>query len=111
MKNSIFAEPIQKLPKADIPLKGINAYLSQGNDQQIIFMEFDEDVILDEHKHEAQIGFVLEGKIDIMIDGKKKTYKKGDRYYIPKDTLHSGFIYKGYGDITYFDQKDRYGEI
>jgi len=105
---SIFPEPILNLPEADIPLNGIRAYLSQGSDHQIIFMHFSEDVDLPEHSYEAQWGIVLEGKIEMTIDGKTRTYRKGDRYFIPKGVKHSGKIYAGYADITYFQQKNRY---
>jgi len=54
------------------------------------------------------VGFVLEGKIDLVIDGKQHSFTKGDRYFIPKNTVHSGKIYAGYADITFFNQKDRY---
>ena len=108
MSHSIFPEPITNLPKADIPIEGINAFLSQSSNHQVIFMEFEKDAFLDEHKHESQVGFVLSGKIDLTIGGEKKTFTKGDIYYIPSDTLHSGKIYAGYGDITFFNQKDRY---
>jgi mannose-6-phosphate isomerase-like protein (cupin superfamily) len=104
----IFPEPIRNLPEADIPLEGIKAYLSQSDTHQIIFMEFEKDVDLSEHSHASQIGIVLEGQIDLTIDGKKKTYTKGDRYYIPDGVLHSGKIYAGYADITFFDEPDRY---
>ena len=104
----IFPKPIRNLPEADIPLEGIKAYLSQSDTHQIIFMEFEKDVDLSEHSHAAQIGIVLEGQIDLTIDGKKKTYTKGDRYYIPDGVLHSGKIYAGYADITFFDEPDRY---
>ncbi len=108
MKNSIFPESIKNLPEADIPIDGINAFLSQSSYHQVIFMEFEKDAKLDEHKHENQVGFVLSGKIDLTIDGVRKTYSKGDIYNIPGNTLHSGFIYAGYADITFFNQKDRY---
>lgn len=107
--SKVFPEPILKLPKADIPIDGVEAYLSQSKNSQIIFMEFKNDVELPEHSHEAQWGIVLEGKITLNIDGEEKTYQKGDRYFVPKDTNHSGKIYAGYADITFFDQKDRYG--
>ncbi len=106
--DSIFQDPISNLPIAEIPLKGVNAYLSQGDNHQIIFMEFSEDIDLPEHSHESQVGIVLEGRIDLVIDGEMKTYQKGDRYYIPSGTVHSGKIYAGYADITFFNQKDRY---
>ncbi len=103
-----FPDPIRILPEADIPIDGINAYLSQSDTHQIIFMEFEKDVDLPEHSHAAQVGIVLEGRIDLVIGGRKATYSKGDRYYIPKGVLHSGKIYSGYADITFFDQPDRY---
>lgn len=104
----IFPNPILGLPEADIPLEGIKAYLAQGETFQIIFMRFEKEVVLEEHSHESQWGVVLEGKIDLIIEGKKSSFKKGDRYFISKGKKHSGRIYKGYVDITYFNQKDRY---
>lgn len=106
---SIFPEPIKKLPQAAIPINGLTAFLSQGKTHQILFMEFSEDVDLPEHSHAGQMGIVLEGKIDLIINGHKHTYQKGDRYFIPKNIKHSGKIYAGYADITFFDQPDRYG--
>ena len=106
--SKIFPEPITNLPEADIPLKGIQAYLSQGSNHQVIFMEFSEDVELPEHSHEGQWGIVVEGKIDFFFNGVKHTFTKGDRYYIPEGILHSGKIYAGYADVTFFDQKNRY---
>ena len=104
----IFPEPIRNLPEADIPLKGVKAYLSQSRDHQIIFMEFGEDVELPEHSHAAQVGIVLEGKIDLVIGGERRTYIKGDRYYIPEGVTHSGKIHAGYADVTFFNEPSRY---
>ncbi len=109
MKN-IFPDPIRNLPEADIPLDGISAYLSQGKDHQLIFMQFEKDVDLPEHAHAAQVGFVLSGKIELTIDGTNKEYKKGDIYFIPENVRHSGKIYAGYADITFFNEATRYKE-
>lgn len=105
---SVFPEPILNLPEADIPIEGCRAYLSQQENSQTLYMEFSKDVELPEHSHSAQWGIVLEGKITLVIDGTENTYKKGDRYYIPSGTKHSGKIYAGYADITFFDEKERY---
>lgn len=104
----IFPQPIRELPEADIPLEGIKAYLSQSDSHQIIFMEFGNDVDLPEHSHAAQIGIVLEGSIELTIGGEKSVYTKGDRYYIPEGVLHSGKIYAGYADVTFFNEPGRY---
>ncbi len=106
--SSNFAEPVRKLPEADIPLSGITAYLSQAESHQIIFMEFAEDVDLPEHSHEAQIGYVLNGQIDLTMNGETVSYTRGDNYYIPPGVPHSAKIHAGYADITFFDQPDRY---
>jgi glyoxylate utilization-related uncharacterized protein len=109
--STIFPDPIQALPEADIPLSGITAYLSQAATHQIIFMEFAEDVELPEHAHESQVGFVLEGQIELCIDGETRTYRKGERYYIPAEVKHSGKIFAGYADITFFNEPHRYHAV
>lgn len=91
-----FPDPIRNLPVADIPLDGAISYLSQSDSNQIFFMEFEKEVDLVEHTHAAQIGFVLEGKIELVIGVEKRTFTKGDRYYIPEGVKHSGKIYAGY---------------
>ena len=104
----IFPGPIRNLPEADIPLDGIRAYLSQARDHQLIFMQFEKDADLPEHSHAAQVGFVLRGKIELIIDGMKKKYGKGEIYFISENKKHSGKIYAGYADITFFNESDRY---
>lgn len=106
--NSIFSGPILDLGEADIPFEGATAYLSQSDNHQILFMEFDRDINLPEHSHESQWAVVLEGKIEMVIDGVKKVYTKGDRYFIPGGVRHSGHIYSGYADITFFNESGRY---
>ena len=106
--SDIFPEPITNLPLADIPFDGVKAHLSQSENHQILFMEFSQDLELPEHSHEAQWGVVLEGKVDLTIDGVERTYSKGDRVFVPKGAKHSAKIYAGYADISFFNQNDRY---
>jgi quercetin dioxygenase-like cupin family protein len=106
--SKVFPDPIRNLPEADMPFEGLEAYLSQSEDHQIVFMEFSKDTVVPEHSHESQWAVVLEGKIDIVIGGKEQTFGRGDQYFIPKGVKHSAKIYAGYADVTYFNQKDRY---
>ena len=106
--SEVFPEPVTRLPQADIPFSGVSAYLSQADTHQIIFMEFSNDVELPEHSHESQWGIVLEGQIALTIDGFKRTYQRGDRYFIPSGAPHSGKIFAGYADITFFNEPARY---
>ena len=105
---SILPEPIQNLPKADISLKGINAFISQSKKHQIIFMEFSEDVLIPEHSHESQWEIVLEGSVDVWIDDKHHTFSKGDRFYIPSGVKHRANIKSGYASIAFFNEESRY---
>ena len=106
--DSIFPAPIRSLAPVDLGLEGANALLSQSDDHQILFMQFSKDVELGEHTHEAQWGVVLEGKIELTIDGEFKTFCRGDYYFIPEGVTHSAKIYAGYADVTYFNSPDRY---
>jgi len=103
-----FPEIIMKHNSADIPIDGIESFLIQAGQQQFIFMEFDRDVEVPEHSHNAQWGVVLDGEIELTIAGEPKILRKGDTYYIDKEVKHSAKIKKGYKDLTLFDQADRY---
>ena len=103
-----FPEIITNLPEADIPFEGVRSHLSQGENQQFVFMSFENDVEVPEHSHEAQWGVVLDGEIELTIGSRNYTFSKGDTYFIPKDVTHSARIRKGYKDLSLFNQKDRY---
>ncbi len=110
MDKKLFPKIITNLPKADIPIEGLDSYLFQGKEQQILFMEFGNEVEVPEHSHEAQWGSVLAGEIELIIEGNKHIFKTGDSYFIPAGAKHSAKIKEGYKDITFFNQKDRYQE-
>lgn len=54
-----FPDIITQHSNAEIPLEGITSRLVQAGQQQFIFMEFDQDVEVPEHSHNAQWGVVL----------------------------------------------------
>ena len=106
--SELFPEIIRKLPEADIPIDGLKGYISQSDTHQILFMKCEENAEVPEHSHESHWSVVLEGTIDLEIDGIKQTYRKGDCFFIPKGAKHSAKIYAGYTDITVFNEIDRY---
>ena len=106
--DTLFPKAITDLPLAEIPLEGVKAYLSQSEGHQILFMQFEKDVHLPEHSHAEQVGFVLEGRIELTLNNEKHLYRKGDRYFIPSGVNHSARIYAGYADITFFNEARRY---
>jgi quercetin dioxygenase-like cupin family protein len=107
-KEGFWPEIITNLPEAEIPIEGLRSHIFQGQNQQMVFMSFENDVEVPEHCHEAQWGVVFDGETELTIDGRKRRLGKGDTYFIPKDVQHSAKITKGYKDLTLFNQKDRY---
>jgi hypothetical protein len=71
-------------------------------------MQFREEVDLPEHFYESQWRVMFKGKIDMIIDGVEHRFVKRDRYFIGKGVKHSGRIYPGYADMTFFNQQYRY---
>lgn len=108
MKDFNFPALIKGLPEADIPFKGIKGWLSQGPDHQIVFMDIEPIGEVAEHSHGEQWGVVLEGEMDLKIGGEKKTYTKGDSYYIGDGVVHSAVFKKRTYVMDMFRQKDRY---
>ena len=109
-KSQVFPEAICNLPKADIKFDGITAYLSQSDTHQILFMESEKDIDFSEQAHSAHFGIVLEGKIDFMIDGKRQSYTRGDRYYITDGVKYTLKIHAGYAGITFFNEPNQYSQ-
>ncbi|MFH1212911.1 MAG: cupin domain-containing protein [Candidatus Neomarinimicrobiota bacterium] len=108
--SSFFPGVITSLPPADIPIDGLSSYLVQGKDSQIIFMSFEKEAMVGVHTHAAQWCVVLDGQIELTVDGQKRVYGKGETYFIPANVPHGAKIFAGYKDVTLFGQKDRYKE-
>ncbi len=103
-----FPEIIARHPAADLGLEGVESHLVQAGDQQLLFMSFQRDVEVPEHSHAAQWGVVLDGEMELTVEGERRSLRRGDSYFLPAGVRHSARIRKGYKDMTLFDQKDRY---
>jgi quercetin dioxygenase-like cupin family protein len=103
-----FPDIIRNLPRTNIGVQGVDAWLLQGENQQMVFMDFHEDVEVPEHSHEAQWCAVLDGTMELTLKEQAVVLTKGDSYFIREGAPHSARIRKGYKDVTLFNQKDRY---
>jgi len=107
-QGDFFPEIITSLPRADVPLAGVRAYLFRGEDKQLVFMTFADDVDVPEHLHAAQWGAVLDGEIELTTAGETNTFRKGDTYFIAAGVPHRARIKGGSSLLDLFDQVDRY---
>ncbi len=108
MTEGPFPEPIDLLPQADIPFPGIRGWLSQGVGHQIVFFDIEPVGLVPPHTHGAQWGIVVEGEMELTIDGKTRTYRKGDSYHIPAGVEHSARFLTRVRAIDVFADADRY---
>ena len=103
-----YPEMIRGLSEIDISLLGVRGWLIQGKDKQVVFFELDPIGEVPPHSHCAQWGMVIDGTMELTIDGKANIYSKGDWYYIPPGIVHSAKFFTRVFVIDVFDDANRY---
>jgi len=104
-----FPNVITRLPEADVPLKGVRAWILQGDRHQLVFFEFESSAQVPEHSHDyPQWGMMIEGKMELTIDGKTKLIEKGDEYVIPAKAKHYARFLSKCRVMDFFSEKMRY---
>ena len=109
MGHHAFDEVMKGLPEGDTGFAGVQTWNMDAPDHQVVFFKAVGDVEVPEHSHSCkQWGVVLEGEMQLTVDGKTTQYKKGDSYYIPPDAPHSGRAKAGGFAIDFFDTPGRH---
>ena len=105
-KSSFFPEMVTQLPEADIPFEGIEGWILDGEQGQILFQEFQPTLKQEAHSHGNQWEVILDGEITQYIDGVPHHCKPGDCIFIPAGAMH--YVTPPYTTvrlIEYFDFK------
>lgn len=104
-----YPEIIAQLPEADIQFKGIRAWILQGEKHQLVFFEMEPSAQVPEHCHDyAQWGLMIEGKMELTINGKPRICEKGDEYVIPAQAKHYAKFLTKSRVMDLFSEKSRY---
>lgn len=103
-----YPEVITSLPRADILFEGVKGWLSQAADHQIVFFEIQAIGEVAEHTHGDQWGIVFDGEMDLTIGGETRTFRRGDRYFIPESVPHKATFRKKTRLMDFFADRDRY---
>jgi quercetin dioxygenase-like cupin family protein len=108
MDTEAYPDCIKNLPKAKIPMQGVQAWIAQGVAFQVAFFEIAPIGIVPPHSHSAQYGFVIEGEMLLTIANETKLYKRGDSYYIPEGVIHSAEFKVFFRAMDFFAEPARY---
>ncbi len=107
-RSTFYPRAILELPQVDLPFKDATAYLMQGVVTQSVFFELPAGAEVPAHSHCAQWGVVLDGRIELTIGGEKKSYSRGDSYFIPAGVVHQAEVPKDAKVLDVFFAADRY---
>jgi quercetin dioxygenase-like cupin family protein len=104
-----FPDVITDLPEANVQFKDIRAWILQSEKHQLVFFEMEPSAQVPEHSHDyPQWGMVIEGKMELTIDGKTKLIEKGDDYVIPAKAKHYARFPSKTRVMDLFSEKTRY---
>ena len=80
------AKPVKMLPGLT------RKTLALGKSMMLCEFTFDAQVTIPVHSHpHEQVGYVVEGHVEMTIDGKKYELVKGDSYSAPSNVPHGAF--------------------
>jgi quercetin dioxygenase-like cupin family protein len=103
-----FPKNITSLPEADIRFKGVKGWIAQGDRHQVVFFRVGQSAEVPEHSHKDQWGIVVEGEMELTIEGKANIYRKGDEYFIPSQAKHSAKFLTECRIIDFFSENARF---
>lgn len=70
-------------------MEGINGYYAHGKNMSFGYVEIKEGTVMPVHQHvHEQITYLLEGQLDMEIDGVVYSLTPGSYHVIPSNTLH-----------------------
>jgi quercetin dioxygenase-like cupin family protein len=104
-----YADVITSLPEADIQSKGIRGWILQGENHQLVFFQMEADARIPEHDHEyAELMILLEGEMELTIEGRTSKHKKGDEVVIPVHAKHNACFLTESRLAALFSERTRY---
>ena len=104
----LIPEFLKGLPEVDLPIAGARGWLLQGEQQQVVFVEFEATVDVPEHQHAEQWELAVAGQVDMRVGGMTTTYTAGDSFVIPAGVPHAARVQAGYRALMIFNARDRY---
>ena len=104
-----YADVITDFPEADVQFEGVRAWILQGETHQLVFFQMEANARVPEHSHDyAQWGMVIEGEMELTIEGRTRNCRKGDEYLIPARAKHKASFLAKSRVVDLFSEITRY---
>ncbi|MDH4212393.1 MAG: cupin domain-containing protein [Candidatus Thorarchaeota archaeon] len=103
-----YPDYIKSLAKAKIPFPGVQGWVAQGKEFQLVFFEIESGGQVSPHSHGEQYGYVFEGEMILTIGEETRTYRAGESYHIPKGVIHHAKFNTFVRVMDFFLEADRY---
>jgi mannose-6-phosphate isomerase-like protein (cupin superfamily) len=101
-----FPESIRRLPRTK--LAGLDAFVHDRSDSQVVFLEAPSDrpeVVVPTHTHDVEWGVVIEGEIEMTLDGRVEIHRAGSTHLIASGVPHSFRFRPGTSSVHYFVER------
>jgi len=70
---------------------GVHIQVMPGDREMMVFYSIDAGGVIPMHSHpHEQMGMVIEGSIELDIDGERRSVSPGDAYHVRSNILHGG---------------------
>ncbi|MGD2125930.1 MAG: cupin domain-containing protein [Desulfobacteraceae bacterium] len=77
--------------EAKKPVQGVEMRVIPGNKMTMVFFFLEPGAEIPEHAHpHEQMGTVLKGSIELVVDKEKRIVNEGEAYHVLPDVVHSG---------------------
>ncbi|NLF88131.1 cupin domain-containing protein [Candidatus Bathyarchaeota archaeon] len=97
---------LNQLPEAHVAFEGARAWIMQSENTQLVFFTFEQGIELPSHNHTyAQWGVVIDGEMDLLLNGEPHRCRTGDEYLIPPGVMHGARFYKRTRVMDFFSEK------
>jgi quercetin dioxygenase-like cupin family protein len=91
-----------------VPEDAVTTHAVRSDEGLVVFFSAHKDVEIPPHAHKGQWGTVLEGSLELTIEGETRTYQPGESYNIPAGVEHSAKLPAGAKVLDVFEEPDRY---
>lgn len=101
-----FPSFVRTLPEADLGYPALRGWVLQGERGCVLYWEAVTEVALPEHCHAECWGVVVDGRMELMVDGYTRVYTRGDLYVVPPQARHRTRVFPGFRGVEHLSDPD-----